>query len=256
MVGRLMLAVLCMVAGDPDRRSAGSLQPDGAGPQPGDDLHRPLRPARPDRGQPGDAARGAAAHRALRQRLPVQLQPVQHRARQPAGERAAAVAGRRLHLRVRSVARRVPAHDAELRPDPDRSRRDDWRRARVDGLRASAVHVRLGGGHRPPAACPRSSRTTTRNCSAAARTWSRRATRSRRTSTSPRRSSRLASPTTSTCRWRCRLSTTDLKIVSDARIQRLGTTNELTHFFRQSDGERRRSSGCSPRSAAPAGWAT
>jgi hypothetical protein len=29
---------------------------------------------------------------------------------------------------------------------------------------------------------------------------------------------------------------TDLKIVSAARIQRLGTTNELTHFFRQSDG--------------------
>ncbi len=29
---------------------------------------------------------------------------------------------------------------------------------------------------------------------------------------------------------------TDLEIVSSARIQRLGTTNELTHFFRQSDG--------------------
>ena len=29
---------------------------------------------------------------------------------------------------------------------------------------------------------------------------------------------------------------TDLQIVSSARIQRLGTTNELTHFFRQADG--------------------
>ncbi len=28
----------------------------------------------------------------------------------------------------------------------------------------------------------------------------------------------------------------DLRIVSDARIRRLGTTNELTHFYRQSDG--------------------
>jgi hypothetical protein len=28
-----------------------------------------------------------------------------------------------------------------------------------------------------------------------------------------------------------------LKVVSDAHIQRLGTTNPLTHFFRQSDGE-------------------
>ena len=28
-----------------------------------------------------------------------------------------------------------------------------------------------------------------------------------------------------------------LKVVSDATIQRLGTTNPLTHFFRQSDGE-------------------
>ena len=43
----------------------------------------------------------AAALGALQQRLPVQLQPVQHRARQPAGQRAAAVAGRRLHLSVR-----------------------------------------------------------------------------------------------------------------------------------------------------------
>jgi hypothetical protein len=31
--------------------------------------------------------------------------------------------------------------------------------------------------------------------------------------------------------------TNSLKIVSDARIQRLGTTNELTHFFRQENGE-------------------
>jgi hypothetical protein len=30
---------------------------------------------------------------------------------------------------------------------------------------------------------------------------------------------------------------TDLTVVSAARIQRLGTTNPLTHFFRQSDGE-------------------
>jgi hypothetical protein len=29
---------------------------------------------------------------------------------------------------------------------------------------------------------------------------------------------------------------TDLRIVSDARIRRLGTTNELTHFYRQADG--------------------
>jgi hypothetical protein len=31
--------------------------------------------------------------------------------------------------------------------------------------------------------------------------------------------------------------TNSLKVVSDARIQRLGTTNPLTHFFRQSDGD-------------------
>ena len=31
--------------------------------------------------------------------------------------------------------------------------------------------------------------------------------------------------------------TNSLKIMSDARIQRLGTTNELTHFFRQANGE-------------------
>ena len=30
---------------------------------------------------------------------------------------------------------------------------------------------------------------------------------------------------------------TDLTVVSDATIQRLGTTNELTHFFRQSNGD-------------------
>ena len=30
---------------------------------------------------------------------------------------------------------------------------------------------------------------------------------------------------------------TDLRVVSSARIQRLGTTNPLTHFYRQSDGE-------------------
>jgi hypothetical protein len=30
--------------------------------------------------------------------------------------------------------------------------------------------------------------------------------------------------------------TTSLKVVSDAQIQRLGTTNPLTHFYRQSDG--------------------
>ena len=29
----------------------------------------------------------------------------------------------------------------------------------------------------------------------------------------------------------------ELKVVSEATIHRLGTTNELTHFFRQSDGE-------------------
>ena len=46
-----------------------------------------------DRRQPGDAARRAAAHGAFQQRLPVELQPVQHGARQPAGHRAAAVAG-------------------------------------------------------------------------------------------------------------------------------------------------------------------
>ncbi len=33
------------------------------------------------------------------------------------------------------------------------------------------------------------------------------------------------------------LVATYLKIVSDARIRRLGTTNELTHFFRQADGD-------------------
>src|SRR4030095_11943457 len=29
----------------------------------------------------------------------------------------------------------------------------------------------------------------------------------------------------------------DLKVVSDATIRRLGTTNPLTHFFRQSNGD-------------------
>ena len=161
MVGRLMLVVVCVIALGPDRRRAGSLQPDRAGAEPGDDLHRPLRPARADRRQPGDAARRAAAHGALHQRLPVQLQPVQPRAGQPAGERAAAVARRRLHLRVRSLARRLPAHDAELRPDSRRPRRDDRRPARVDGLRAAALHVRLDRGRSRWARCRRSSRTTT-----------------------------------------------------------------------------------------------
>ena len=32
------------------------------------------------------------------------------------------------------------------------------------------------------------------------------------------------------------LVATDLRIVSSARIQRLGTTNPLTHFYRQADG--------------------
>jgi hypothetical protein len=31
--------------------------------------------------------------------------------------------------------------------------------------------------------------------------------------------------------------TADLRVISDASIQRLGTTNELTHFFRQSNGD-------------------
>ena len=41
-----------------------------------------------------------------------------------------------------------------------------------------------------------------------------------------------------------------LKVVSDATIHRLGTTNELTHFFRQSDGDVGDAADSSPPSAA------
>ena len=80
--------------------------------------------------------------RALQQRLSVQLQPVQHRAGQSARQRAAAVAGRRLHLSVRCQPRRLSAHDAELRTDPRRSRRHHRRAPRVARLCVSALHLR------------------------------------------------------------------------------------------------------------------
>ena len=76
----------------------------------------------------------AAALGALQQRLPVQLQPVQHRAGQPARERAAAVAGRRLHLPVRrhrsassSARRRASARFSPIAPT--RSARGECRSA-------------------------------------------------------------------------------------------------------------------------------
>ncbi len=125
-------------------RGAGAVQPDGAGHEPGDDLQRPVRAARDRRRQRGDAAGRAVAFGALQQRLPVQLQPVRHRAGEPVGQRAAAVAGERLHLSVRCHPWRLPAHDAELRPDPGRPRRDDRRAAGRVRLRLPALLLRLG----------------------------------------------------------------------------------------------------------------
>ena len=236
MVGRLTLAVLCLVLA---ARTAEAQDPYNlTAPVPNlatifTDL---FGPRGLDRGQPGDAARRAGAHRALRQRLPVQLQPVQHRARQPAGERAAAVAGRRLHLRVRSdrsacssARRRASARSSPIAPRRLAPGGCRWG-SRCSGSPSTRWRASTCSG------CPPSSRTTTRSCSAGARTWSRPSTRSRRTSTSPPCSSRWASPTASTCRWPCRSSRPICKSSPPRAIQRLGTTNELTHFFRQSDG--------------------
>ena len=46
----------------------------------------------------------------------------------------------------------------------------------------------------------------------------------------------------------------DMTVVSDATVQRLGTTDPLTHFFRQATGEARHTACPSRRSAAPAAW--
>ena len=50
-----------------------------------------------------------------------------------------------------------------------------------------------------------------------------------------------------------KLASNDLTVRSDAKIQRLGTTNPLTHFFRQNDGGPSVSSG---RSVTHRAWAT
>ena len=121
------------------------------------------------------------------------------------------------------------------------------------GFALPAVHFRLDRGS-TSSRSPRSSRTTTRNCSAGERTWSR-----------PRRDQGDVNQSTVfltlgvTDRFDLSVAVpivkTDLQVVSSASIQRLGTTNELTHFYRQSDGSVG-TIACSPRSAAPAGWAT
>ena len=92
---------------------------------------------------------------------------------EPARQRAAAVARRRLHIPVRSglgVFQRTTQSFGPILAD----RADTHRRpARVGRIRVPALHVRLGRGARPPAACRQCSRTTTRNFSADGRTWSR-----------------------------------------------------------------------------------
>ena len=192
---------------------------------------------RPHRRQRGDAAGRTAALGAFQQRLPVQLQPVQHRAREPARERAAAVAGVGLHLSVRSEPRRVPAHDAELRPDSRRTRRHHRRRPRRRSALPFSVHLRHDRRPRP---APRARGVHARQRGPARRPPGRRDDHQhdrRRPSASPRRSSPSASPIDFDVSVAVPIVSNDLKVVSDATIQRLGTTNPLTHFFRQANGD-------------------
>ena len=158
--------------------------------------------------------------------------------------------------RVRSVARRVPAHDAELRPDPRRPRRDDRRPARVVGLRAAALHLRHRSRASTCSACPRSSRTTTRNCSAAARTWSRRSNAIKadvNQSTDVRHAGRHRP-------LRPVAGGADRRDRSQDRLRRAHPAarhHQRAHALLPSVGRRASaSSGSSPRSAAPAGSAT
>ncbi len=55
----------------------------------------------------------------------------------------AAVTGWRLHLSVRSVARRVSTNDSEFWSHPGRARRDDWGSACLVWFRVSTFQVRF-----------------------------------------------------------------------------------------------------------------
>ena len=201
MVSRLV-AIVCMRARVcTARRGAGTVQPHGAREESCDDLHRSVRTARAHPRQPRHAAGRAAAFGALQQRLPVQLQPVQHGARQPARQRAVAVARLGVHLPVRHEPRRLPAHDPELRTDPRGPRRNHRRPPRVGGLRVPALHVRHRRGSRP---APGPGGVHARQRGPARRARGRRHDDQRdrgEASARRRRSSRWASPTASTSRW-------------------------------------------------------
>ena len=223
--------------------------------QPGDDIHRSLRPARAGRRQPGDAARRAAAFGALQQRLSVQLQPVRHGAGRSARQRAAAIAGGRLHLS--NSTRRSASSSAPRRASARFWRNAPTRLARGACRSASRISASLRLGRRPrsAAACRPCSRTTTRQLLGGREDVVTTHQRDRgdrepvddvrdpRRDRSLRRVGRRAD------------RANYLRVVSSATIQRLGTINPLTHFFRQSNGEVGER-GSSPRSATPAASAT
>ena len=225
MVGRLMLACCAWSLVGPDRRRAGSLQPDRAGAEPGDDLHRPLRPARPDRRQPGDAARRAAAHGALQQRLPVQLQPVQHRAGQSAGERAAC--RRPAAASPTSSIRRSACSSARPRAS-GRSSRIAPKRSAPGGSRWASRFSDSRSTRSRASICSRVPAVFTHDNAATARRPRGRGHDDQRDRGGRQPVHRLRHvgrhrslrPVAGGADRR-----TDLKIVSSARIQRLGTTN-------------------------------
>ena len=130
------------------------------------------------------AARRVHALGALQQRVPVELHAVQRRARQPADIAAAAVAGLGLHVSLRCRDRHVRPIDAEFRPDPHRSRRDDRTRPLRVQLQLPVSSRSIGSKGSISRASRPSSRTTTFNSAAAAPTSSPRATPSTRPSVS------------------------------------------------------------------------
>ena len=177
-----------MPAGDrADRRRAGSLQPDGAGAESGDDLHRPLRPARPrswTAWRRCPASSRTSAHfisdfqfnfSQFSTALVSQLVSVPLPS--PGGGFTYRV--RSARSACSSARRRASARSSRIAPRPSAPAACRWA-SRSSASRSTRSRASICGR------CRRSSRTTTRNCSAAARTWSRPPTRSRPTSTSPR----------------------------------------------------------------------
>ena len=149
-----------------------------------DALRRRLRAERPGAEQRRRAARRQQPCGAFQQRVPVGFPAGEHRADQPVGHGAAAVAGLGIHLSTSTPHRHLRPIDAELRADPGRPRRDHRPRPHRLRQQPPVLLLRSAGRRERSPAFPASSATTTSRPAAAAPTSSPRATRSRRRSPS------------------------------------------------------------------------